>query len=137
MDEYYNLIAEHGKAGSSRGASPSPAPSKTQKGKRELSSTPSQTASIESSPEPEGYVSDDNKKDMSFVKFLTQTLFFLKILHFVDTKKGRRTRNARKSDASETVRTPAPAKRGRARKISDAIPTSTGPSKRGGRRKQK
>jgi len=107
MEEYYNLIAEHRKAGSSRGASPSPAPSKSQKGKRELSSTPSHTASIETSPEPE------------------------------DTKKGRRTRNARKSDASETVRTPAPAKRGRARKTSDAIPTSTGPSKRGGRRKQK
>ncbi|CAG8677805.1 2479_t:CDS:2 [Rhizophagus irregularis] len=106
MEEYYNLIAEHRKAGSSRGASPSPAPSKSQKGKREPSSTPSHTASIETSPEPE------------------------------DTKKSRRTRNARKSDASETVRTPAPAKRGRARKTSDAIPTSTGPSKRGGRRKQ-
>jgi hypothetical protein len=115
MDEYYNLIAEHRKAGSSRGASPSPAPPKTQKGKREPSSTSSQTASIESSPEPEGYVSDDKR----------------------NTKKGRRTRNARKSDASETIRTPAPAKRGRARKTSDAIPTSTGSSKRGGRRKQK
>ncbi len=61
MEEYYNLIAEHRKAGSSRGASPSPAPSKSQKGKREPSSTPSHTASIETSPEPEGYVSDDNK----------------------------------------------------------------------------
>ncbi|CAG8475803.1 4280_t:CDS:2 [Funneliformis mosseae] len=110
MDEYYNLIAEHRKAGSSRGASPSPAPSKAQKGKRELSSTPSHTASIETlSPEPEA-----------------------------DAKKGgRRTRNTRKSDASESVRTPAPpAKRGRSRKVSDAVSTS-GPSKRGGRRKQK
>ena len=67
MDEYYNLIAEHGKAGSSRGASPSPAPSKIQKGKREPSSTPSHTASIESSPEPEGYyLSDDYKRSYFF-----------------------------------------------------------------------
>jgi hypothetical protein len=75
MEEYYNLIAEHGKAGSSRGASPSPAPLKSQKGKREPSSTPSHTASIESSPELEGYVSDDNKRNYIFYYTLIQTLY--------------------------------------------------------------
>jgi hypothetical protein len=76
MEEYYNLISEHRKAGSSRGASPSPAPSKSQKGKREPSSTPSHTASIETSPEPEGYVSHRNKRIYSLLHFHSNLILF-------------------------------------------------------------
>ncbi|CAB4440039.1 unnamed protein product [Rhizophagus irregularis] len=109
MEEYYNLIAENRKVGSSR-SSPRRSPHRSP---RSSPSNYSRSSSRSMSPAP---ISSPESED---------------------TKKGRRTRNARKSDASETVRTPAPAKRGRARKTSDVIPTSTRSSKRGGRRKQK
>lgn len=95
MEEYYNLIAEHRKAGSSRGASPSPAPSKSQKGKREPSSTPSHTASIETSPEPEGYVSDDNIRIYIFITFFTQALFFLTICRYKEKQKNEECKKIR------------------------------------------
>lgn len=94
MDEYYNLIAEHRKAGSSRGASPSPAPSKSQKGKREPSSTPSHSASIETSPEPEGYVSDDNKKFYIFY-YIFSLIYFLTICRYKERQKNKECKKIR------------------------------------------
>ncbi|CAG8546069.1 5236_t:CDS:2 [Acaulospora morrowiae] len=107
MDEYYNLMIENSKAGSSRGPSPSPAPSRSQKGRKEPSPSSSRS-SPDSSLEPE------------------------------DTKKTRRTRTARKPDTIEAAKTPS-AKRtgvGRSRKASDAVATSSGAPKRGGRKKK-
>ncbi|RHZ80281.1 hypothetical protein Glove_137g164 [Diversispora epigaea] len=112
MDEYYNLIEQNRKAGSSRGASPSPAPSKKGGRTKEPSRSPS-NSSLESTPELEDNTS--NKK--------------------------RRTRTTtRKSDAVEfnsaTTSTTTTKRGGRSRKASDAVATSTGTSKRGGRKKK-
>ncbi|CAG8662225.1 8646_t:CDS:2 [Dentiscutata erythropus] len=111
--EYYNLIEQNRKAGSSRGASPSPAPSKKGGGRTKEPSRSPSNSSLESSPELE-----DNTPN-----------------------KKRRTRTTtRKSDVVEfnsaTTSTTTTKRGGRSRKASDAVATSSGTSKRGGRKKK-